>query len=232
MSFKACIFDLDGTLCDSVESIAVSANRALREIGRKEASLEQYKKFVGDGVDELMYRLLRFGGDEKAEHFEELKRLYTEYFKEGCLYNIKPYPGILKLLGELKEQGAKLAVLSNKPHENTKNVVEKCFGTELFDLVQGQSDAFKRKPDPSGALYLAGLLETRPEQVMYLGDTGTDMKTGRAAGMYTVGVLWGFRTEAELWENGAEEVVSEAEQILARYKKGDERKDKGEKRYD
>ena len=137
MSFKACIFDLDGTLCDSVESIAWSANRALRDFGMREASTEQYKIFVGDGVDVLIQRLLRFGGDEACENFERVRERYMEYFKEGCLHNVKPYPGIVEALKELKKQGAKLAVLSNKPDSNTKNVIRTVFPEEgLFDWVQ------------------------------------------------------------------------------------------------
>ena len=145
-----------------------------------------------------------FGGDGGGVHFEEAKRLYTGYFKEGCLYNVKAYPGIPEVLARLKEQGAKLAVLSNKPHENTVNVIEKVFGPELFDLVQGQSELFPRKPAPDGALYLAESLQAAPEECLYIGDTGTDMKTGKAAGMYTVGVLWGFRDRQELVRDGAD----------------------------
>ncbi len=218
MSYQACIFDLDGTLCDSVESIAFCANRALQDLNLKEPSVEQYKILVGDGVDELIRRLLRNAGDEKAVHFEELKSLYMEYFKEGCMYRVKPYPGIVGMLKELKKEGAKLCVLSNKPHGNTVDVIEQVFGTEMFDLVQGQSDAFARKPDPAGALFLAESLKIAPENCLYVGDTGTDMKTGKAAGMYTTGVLWGFRAEAELRENGADAVISRAEELLDIYR--------------
>ena len=124
MSYRACIFDLDGTLCDSVESIAWSGNHMLADLGMRQATLEDYKRFVGDGVDVLMYRLLRFGGDEEGVRFEEAKKIYTEYFAEGCLYRVKAYPGIPDMLTELKDRGAKIAVLSNKPHENTENVIE------------------------------------------------------------------------------------------------------------
>ncbi len=213
MSYRACIFDLDGTLCDSVESIAWSGNHMLADLGMRQASLEDYKIFVGDGVDVLMRRLLRFGGDSGSVHFEEAKRLYTGYFKEGCLYNVKAYPGIPEVLARLKEQGAKLAVLSNKPHENTVNVIEKVFGPELFDLVQGQSELFPRKPAPDGALYLAESLQAVPEECLYIGDTGTDMKTGKAAGMYTVGVLWGFRDRQELVRDGADCVIADAAEL-------------------
>ena len=221
MSFKACIFDLDGTLCDSVESIAWSANRALRDFGMREAATEQYKIFVGDGVDVLIQRLLRFGGDEACENFERVRERYMEYFKEGCLHNVKPYPGIVEALKELKKQGAKLAVLSNKPDANTKNVIRTVFPEEgLLDWVQGQSGAFPRKPDPAGALYIAEQFGVKPEECMYLGDTSTDMKTGTAAGMYTVGVLWGFREERELRENGSDAIAGQADEIAEIYRKG------------
>lgn len=221
MKFKACIFDLDGTLCDSVKSIAHSANHALRDFGLREASEDQYKIFVGDGVDTLIQRLLRFGGDEDCTKFQEVRERYMEYFREGCLYQVKPYPGIRDLLRELKTEGARLAVLSNKPDANTKDVIQAIFPEEgLFDRVQGQSDAFPKKPDPAGALSLAKEFGVRPEECMYLGDTSTDMKTGKAAGMYTVGVLWGFRDEKELRENGADAMVGEAKEIADIYREG------------
>lgn len=217
MSYRACIFDLDGTLCDSVESIAWSGNQMLADLGMRQASLEDYKIFVGDGVDVLMRRLLRFGGDEEGRRFDEAKRRYMEYFQEGCLYNVKAYPGVPETLEALKKQGAKLAVLSNKPHGNTKDVIEKVFGPGFFDLVQGQSELFPRKPAPDGALYLAGQFGAAPGECLYVGDTGTDMKTGRAAGMYTVGVLWGFRDREELERDGADCVIADARELVDIY---------------
>lgn len=207
--YQACIFDLDGTLCDSVESIAYCANRALRELGMKEASLADYKIFVGDGVDMLVHRLLRVNGDMGEIHFDALKEKYMEYFREGCLYQVKPYPGILEALKELKRLGARLGVISNKPHANTIHVIHQVFGEEVFDWVQGQTEDLPRKPDPKGTLYTAQMLKTEPENCLYIGDTGTDMKTGTAAGMYTVGVLWGFRDREELETTGAMSVIED-----------------------
>lgn len=193
----------------------------LADLGMRQASLEDYKEFVGEGVDVLMRRLLRFGGDEEGVRFEEAKRRYMEYFKEGCLYEVKPCPGIPEALERLKNQGAKLAVLSNKPHANTVNVINKVFGRNCFDLVQGQSDLFPRKPAPDGALYLAEKLGAAPGECLYVGDTGTDMKTGKAAGMYTIGVLWGFRGEEELVRDGADRIVSEAGELADIYGRGE-----------
>lgn len=215
--YQACIFDLDGTLCDSVESIAYCANKVLRELGRKEGSLADYKRFVGDGVDVLIRRLLKFGGDEDCILFEEAKKRYMKYFETDCLYNVIPYEGIVETLHELKSRGARLAVLSNKPHENTKMVIESVFGTELLDCILGQTPEIPRKPDPSGAFLVAQKLGVEPERCLYVGDTGTDMKTGTAAGMYTVGVLWGFRGEPELLENGADQIIGRAQELLDIY---------------
>ncbi len=214
LMYRACIFDLDGTLCDTVESIAFCANRALREEGMPEASLEDYKIFVGDGVDMLVRRLLRFGGDDSCSRFEAVKSRYMEYFKEDCIYHVVPYPGIPEMLLELKGKGVRLGVISNKPHGNTLAVIGKVFGNSIFDFVQGQSDAFPRKPDPKGALYVAKKLGVCPKECLYIGDTGTDMKTGNAAGMHTVGVLWGFRDEEELTKTGACQVIGEPSKIV------------------
>ncbi|MCI8557310.1 MAG: HAD family hydrolase [Lachnospiraceae bacterium] len=208
--YRACIFDLDGTLCDSVESIAYCANHALRDLGMKEASLEDYKIFVGDGVDMLVRRLLRFNGEESDRQFDVLKEKYMGYFLDGCMYHVVPYPGIPEALRELKGLGAKLGVISNKPHANTLNVIEQVFGEGVFDWVQGQTKDMPRKPDPAGALYTAKKLKVLPGECLYVGDTDTDMRTGTAAGMHTVGVLWGFRDRKELEETGAKEIIAEA----------------------
>lgn len=212
--WKACIFDLDGTLCDSVESIAVCANRALRELGMREASLEDYRIFVGDGVDMLARRLLRFAERPEEAYLDTLKDRYLEYFREGCVYHVKPYPGIAELLEKLKEQEIAIGVLSNKPHENTKKVLDAIFGPGYFHCVRGQQEGVPRKPDPMGALQMAKAFGAAPEECLYIGDTGTDMKTGKAAGMYTVGVLWGFRGKEELEAEGADALIKEPLELL------------------
>lgn len=218
--YQACIFDFDGTLCDSVESIAVCANHALRDLNLEEASLEEYKIFVGDGVDMLVRRLLGRNGEGGEELFHSLKEKYMEYFREGCRYHVTPYPGIPKLLKELKDAGAKLGVISNKPHANTVDVIQQVFGEGVFDWVQGQTEELPRKPDPAGALYTAKKMGISPKKCLYIGDTGTDMKTGTAAGMYTVGVLWGFRDKKELEETGAMEIVGEPSALGRIYRGG------------
>ena len=202
--YKAGIFDLDGTLADTVDSMAYSANCALRRLGLPEQPTERFKIFAGDGAKELIRRCLRASGDETCSRFEEMQRLYRMYFSENCMYHVRPYDEILPLLERMKRQGMKLAVLSNKPHAQAVDVVERLFGKAYFDYVQGQTEEIPRKPNPAGALHIAEYFGVKRSECLYIGDTDTDMRTGKAAGMFTVGVLWGFRTREELEENDAD----------------------------
>ncbi|MDO4634004.1 MAG: HAD family hydrolase [Eubacteriales bacterium] len=212
---KACIFDCDGTLLDTLESIGSSANDALVCLGYPEIPLEDYRTMVGDGVEMLMRRCLKRVGDEECARYEELTENYRRIFKEGCTRNVHPYDGIPKLLAELKTKGILTAVLSNKPHEETKKVITGAFGENTFSAILGARPDYQRKPAPDGALLLAEELQVKPEEVLYIGDTNTDMMTGNAAGMHTVGVLWGFRGREELEKNHAEHIVAAPEQIAA-----------------
>lgn len=211
---KAVIFDLDGTLSDSLESIAYSANLALKAIGLPSYETERYKQFVGDGVGELVRRMLYYNGDMEYARYDELRAKYREYFREYCMYRVHPYEGLPEVLLELKKKGVLLTVLSNKPHKQAVEVVEELFGTELFTMIQGQSSDFERKPSPEGAFYIARSLSVEPSECLYVGDTDTDMKTGKSAGMYTVGVLWGFRERQELEENHADEIIETPDRLL------------------
>lgn len=212
--FKAAIFDLDGTLADTVDSMAYCGNRALKELGLPEQPYEEYKHFAGDGVDELIRRALAAAGDTKFVHFDEMGKIYREYFSRDCMYHVLPYDGIIDMLEVLKEKGIKTAVLSNKPDAQAVDVIETLFGKGYFDHIQGQREGIPRKPSPEGALAIADKFRVRPGECLYLGDTDTDMKTGNAAGMYTVGVLWGFRTREELEKNHAMSIVEKPWEIL------------------
>ena len=153
------------------------------------------------------WKLLINNGDIECKRFDELKAQYRILFKQYADYNVKPYDGMPETLKILKEKGYKLAVLSNKPHPQTIEVVEKLFGDSLFDYIQGNTPEIKRKPSPDGALIIADKLGVSTEEVVYVGDTATDMQTGNQAGMHTVGVLWGYRTKEELESNNAERNV-------------------------
>lgn len=212
---KAVIFDLDGTLANTIESLTYCGNRALRKYGFREFGDEDYKYFVGDGAATLIQRALAKAGDTEGEHFDEVFAEYKRLFKVDCMYHVCPYDGIVELLQALKEKGVRIAVLSNKPHENTINVVETLFGKGMFDWIQGQKDGIPKKPDPAGVYQIEEGLGLAAEDFLYVGDTGVDMKTGTSAGLFTVGVLWGFRKREELEENHADAIIAEPLELLA-----------------
>lgn len=211
---KAVIFDLDGTLSDSIHSIKYCTDRALAPLGFGPFSEEDYKYFVGDGAANLIKRTLTAAGDVENVHFEEAFARYKELFAVDCMYEVKPYDGIVELLDALKERGVKLAVLSNKPHAETIRVIEYLFGKDVFDVLHGQIEGVPIKPDPTGAFRIMEQLSLKPEEVLYLGDTATDMKTGKGAGLFTIGALWGFRKREELEESHADAIIGHPLELL------------------
>lgn len=213
---RACIFDLDGTLANTLESMASVANELMKEFGLREMPVENFKYYCGEGADMLIRRCLKDAGDPKLAYYEKACRLYRQRFDEDPLYQVKIYEGIPEILTELKRRGAGLAVCSNKPHQAAVKVIQELFGN-TFDFVIGQSAAVRRKPAPDGPLKAAEFLGAKPEECLYIGDTGTDMETGNAAAMHTIGVLWGFRDQKELSENGAERLAEKPEEILEIY---------------
>ena len=218
---KACIFDLDGTLADTLESMSVSANQVIKPLGYAPLPTENFRYYAGDGAKTLIERVLRDAGDKKLEHFEEVYRAYSEIFDKDCTYKVIVFDGMRETLEKLKTMGIKLAVLSNKPHAQTKKVISSLFGDDLFDWVQGQQEGIEKKPDPSGALKIARAFGVNPEECMYIGDTNVDMMTGNRAGMFTVGVLWGFRTRQELMDNHAHALAEKPENLISLFVSGD-----------
>lgn len=212
---KAVIFDLDGTLADTIASITYCGNLALSRFGLSSFGEEDYKRFVGDGAAMLVRRALLAAGDERLEHFDEVYEAYLEIFAKDCMYQVKPYEGICALLEELKRLSVRIAVLSNKPDRDSLRVVEALFGKGYFDFVQGQRADIPRKPDPAGVYRIMEAFVLPAGDFLYVGDSGVDMKTGRAAGIFTVGVLWGFRDRKELVENGADAVISKPLELLS-----------------
>lgn len=211
---KACIFDLDGTLADTVESIAKGVNLALVQLGYEPRAVEEFNYYAGDGIDMSLTRALRADGETDGAVIEKGIVLTRKYFGEDRMYHVKPYPEMPELLQELKKRGIRIAVFSNKPHEAAIDVVHTLFGPDTFEWIQGQNEEVPKKPDPTGVFAIAKHFELEPCEIMYLGDTDTDMKTGVAAGMYTVGVTWGFRTREELEENHAAALADHPLQVL------------------
>ncbi len=256
------IFDLDGTLLNTLTDLAIAVNFALRSNRLPELPEESMKLLVGNGVRLLSDRAVAIAwkkwSGEQREHYLKLaasaageNEAYTselitveyatayketssaeipleladavyadfmEYYAQHSMDETRPYPGIMELLQALKHKGKKLAVMSNKADEMTRRIVRHYFGNEQFEAVLGMRDDIKPKPDPAGALYLAGKLDVKPEEIFFVGDAMTDMRTAVAAGMTAIGVSWGFRSVEELLDNGAAVIVdkpSELEDILA-----------------
>jgi phosphoglycolate phosphatase len=202
IEFHAVLFDLDGTLLDSLADITSSANAALRRLGLPTHSIDEYRYFVGDGAGCLAQRVLGEAG--RDQHVLELcRQAIAEEYQKRWADHTRPYPGIPELLTELKARGVPMAVLSNKPHEATTMVVESFFPDHPFQVVRGARPDVPIKPDPTAALQIAAELHVEPQHFIYLGDTDTDMKTAVTAGMFAAGALWGFRTAEELSAAGA-----------------------------
>lgn len=210
---KACIFDLDGTLTRTQESIARPINMTLKYYGLPEQPVEDYNYFAGDGIKNALERALKAAGDTEATHLEEGLPMCRKWMNEDPLYHVEPYPHVIESLHALKDKGIKIAVFSNKPHESAVNVVETIFGKGLFDHVQGQTDRIPIKPDPAGVYEILKEFGVKKEECLYFGDTNTDMMTGHNAGLYTVGVTWGFRPRAELEEYKADCIIDSAADI-------------------
>lgn len=211
--FRACIFDLDGTLANTLTSIAHFGNATLEEYGLPTIPVETYKTLVGNGADVLMRRMLKTVGAEfPEEKIKEFRASYDRRYESEPMALVEPYPGIPQLLERLKALGLKIGVLSNKPDNMAEYIVRALFG-DLPDQAHGQRAGIPTKPDPTAVLKMAEDFHVSPEQVLYIGDSGVDMQTGRNAGMIPCGVLWGFRGKDELLENGAQYLVSTAEEL-------------------
>lgn len=208
---RAVLFDLDGTLTDTLEDIADAMNRSLRLHGLPQWPLDAYRYLVGDGAKKLAERAVR----ERQELALSVQREYQAYYQEHTRVKTKPYDGVPEMLCALQERGVPMAVFSNKPDADTKNVVAHFFPDVRFAVVRGQVEGVPVKPDPAGALAVAQAMGVLPEEVLYLGDTSTDMQCARNAGMHPMGALWGFRTEGELRDSGAECVLSQPLDLLS-----------------
>ncbi len=208
---KAIIFDLDGTLTDTLCDLADAVNYVLASYGYPTHKTESYKYFVGNGIYNLNKNAFPKGTEEKI--ISDAVESFIAYYRVHYLDKTKPYDGIIQLVQDLKKKGIKLAVCSNKVQEMTERVVEKFFGG-IFSEVVGQSDRFPIKPHPAAPKHIMEKLGVTPSQTVFIGDSGVDMKTGKNAGCVSLGVLWGFRTEEELRENGADFIAQSPCDIL------------------
>lgn len=214
--YQACIFDLDGTLANTLNSIAYFSNCALTRRGYAPIEAQKYRRIVGNGADMQMRRMLntvRGEGNYTEEDVAALRRIYDALYESAPTHLVTDYPGMHETLTALRKRGIRLAVLSNKPHDLACRIIGALFAPGTFDLCYGQRPQVPRKPSPEGALQIARELGIAPGNFLYIGDTNTDMKTGAAAGMDTAGALWGFRDRKELEENHAAYIVEKPEEI-------------------
>ena len=210
---KLCIFDLDGTLTNTLGSITHFLNNELEKQELKLASAEDVKRCTGDGARALVERILAERNVNDATLLEEILSSYVASYDADYLYLCKLYPGIKETVEALKEQGIYVACLTNKPHKTAVSIIESFFGSS-FSFIWGQRDGFPVKPDPSGAIEIMKHFSLSPEQTLYVGDTATDVRTGKSAGCFTIGVLWGFRGIGELTEAGADAIIKDPSEIL------------------
>lgn len=213
MKYEAVLFDLDGTLIDTVDDIGDAANRVLSNRGFPIHPISTYYQFIGEGVKVLFTRALPQEKRNKDLINTCLKEFIEDYRRN---YDVKSkfYDGIPEMLNALNVRGLKLAILSNKPDPLTKDCVTSLLSNWDFDVVFGQRDSVPRKPNPQAALEIAEKLSISPSDFLYLGDTAIDMKTAVSAGMFPVGAAWGFRPVKELKENGARVIIEKPIQLL------------------
>ena len=213
MKFKAVIFDLDGTLLDTLDDLADSMNSVLDRNHLPTHPLEAYKYFVGDGIEMLVQRALPFqvAGDHELHRL--VREMKSEYARRW-LCRTRPYPGVPEMLDAFAAAGVAMAVLSNKPDEASQAVVQALLPSAGFQIVLGATPERPKKPDPSAAVEIASRLHVPPSECLFVGDTPIDMHTARAAGMFPLGVLWGFRPAEQLIAAGARMLVSQADHLI------------------
>ena len=207
----AVMFDLDGTLADTLADIAASGNFAFASVDAPTYPVDRYRTLAGQGLE----RLIRDGLPPQLMYrFDEAYESFRGHYAVHRYDHCRPYAGVADLLDELTRRGTRLAVMSNKPDEATRDMVQKVFARWTFDAVRGHRAGYAVKPDPTATLEIAAELDIPPQRWWYVGDTDVDMHTGRAAGFHTVGVTWGFRDETELRAAGAQRIIHHPLELL------------------
>ena len=212
MPHLSIIFDLDGTLLDTLEGIGKTANQVLDQLQFEQHPLEAYKMYVGDGLRSLMQRSCPTNTD--GQTIDRSCTLFAEIYAGEWKKSCRPYEGVVQLLTELKNMKIPLAVLSNKPHSFTKLFTEEFLPHNIFAAVYGQREGVAKKPDPVVALEIAARLGTAPSRTIFVGDTAVDIETGKSGGMLTAGVLWGFRDARELSAAHADNIISHPMELM------------------
>lgn len=209
---KLAVFDLDGTLCDTIEDLAASVNFALSSLGFNTHPTELYKYMVGSGMKNLVFRALPEEKRSEVE-VEKANTIMLDYYKDHFAVKTRVYDGITKLLLKLKEKGIHIAVCTNKSHDMAVKVIDKLF-PNTFDTVIGKSDDRPLKPDPFSVNEIMNHYGVNPNETVFIGDSGIDIITALNSKTIPIGVLWGFRDEAELKQNGARHIAEAPKDIL------------------
>ena len=211
MKYSGIIFDLDGTLADSIEDLTDAMNYGLAQLGLPAQPAEVYRKMVGDGVKKFVERAL---GPEHVSRADQLLEAMTGYYLEHCLEKTLPYSGMKQTVETLSAMGIRLAVLTNKNHAPSVKVVEHLFGSGTFNPIIGMSPGRERKPDPASAFEILNAWSLPADRVLFVGDSDIDIHTAKAAGMEVAGAAWGYRTADLLKQSGADTVIDHPKQIL------------------
>lgn len=212
---KCGIFDLDGTLTDTVHTLAYFVNTTLAKYGFQSIEPERFKLLAGDGARNLIKRSLACVTDSWTQEFEDtVLREYNQAYDNDAFKLCTVYAGIPELLEALKAKHCRLAVCTNKPQSTAVQTVEHFLGKGTFDIISGQRENIPIKPNPHSVFNIMSALGVTADECLYVGDTSTDMKTGKNAGLFTVGVLWGFRGKAELETNGADAIIEKPQELL------------------
>lgn len=211
---KACVFDLDGTLLDTLSTIAYYGNLALKKFNIPPIETGRYRYLVGNGAKLLVERMLTERSCYSEQLFERVYEYYNEQYNADVKRYTAPYPGICDMLGALKVRKIRLGVISNKPDFAACRAIKDFFEDGLFDSVHGQRDGIPVKPAPDGAAQVLSELGVCADECLYIGDTWVDIQTGKSLGAFTIGVLWGFRDYDELKSNGADLIIEKPSRII------------------
>lgn len=213
MNFKAVLFDLDGTLLDTIEDLSDSMNIVLQRSGFPVHDIESYKYFIGSGIKNLVRNALPENNRDEATIDNCLSEMRIEYGKHWSV-KTHPYDGIPQLLDLLVKNGIRMSILSNKVDNLTKLITSSLLPNWKFEVVFGERPSIPKKPDPTAALEISEIMGLLPEDFIYLGDSGIDMQTANSAGMYAAGALWGFRKADELVSYGAKTLIKKPTDLI------------------
>lgn len=211
MKYKAVIFDMDGTILNTLEDLKNATNYSLRQFGMPERSLEEVRMFVGNGIRKLVERAVPAGTSK--EKIDQILDVFLEYYEIHSADNTSPYPGILELVEKLKKSGIKTAVSTNKADVPAQELGREYFNG-IFDLIVGQQDGLKVKPAPDSVNKILSILDIQKKDAIYIGDSDVDVQTAKNSGLDFIGVSWGFRGREFLEKNGAKNIVDNANEIL------------------